>query len=300
MARITLRQLLDHAAEHGYGVPAFSTRNMEQGLAILDAAWAVDAPVILQVPHGARGGAGELIMARMVAALGAMRPDVPLCLHQDDGDLDAAGAEILPFGFTSVRLAGSRAAKHTGDGDPLAAVRQATDAAHRTGASVEAVLGPLADPARVVDFAARTGVDALALSTETAGSGAALEMLAEIRRRRPATHLALRADAEAPPDALRRGLDHGVRKFDFDVDWRGAASAGVRETGEALRRDPGARRFPKPAMERVKRLCEARFEALGAAGRAPSIRPVPMSELAGLYDSGAAEPDLASYAVAAE
>ena len=86
MARITLRQLLDHAAERGYGVPAFNINNMEQGLAIMEAAAAVDAPVIIQASRGARSYANDIMLARMIDALEEMYPQIPLCLHQDHGN----------------------------------------------------------------------------------------------------------------------------------------------------------------------------------------------------------------------
>src|SRR3984893_11779468 len=81
MARITLRQLLDHAAERGYGVPAFNINNMEQALAILDAAASDDAPVIVQASRGARSYANDIMLSKMVEALEAMYPQIPLCVH---------------------------------------------------------------------------------------------------------------------------------------------------------------------------------------------------------------------------
>src|SRR5215216_2180941 len=86
MARITLRQLLDHAAEHGYGVPAFNINNMEQGLAIMEAAKACDAPVIIQASRGARSYANDIMLAKMMEALTEIHPAIPLCIHQDHGN----------------------------------------------------------------------------------------------------------------------------------------------------------------------------------------------------------------------
>src|SRR5579884_3154174 len=97
MALITLRQLLDHAAERGYGVPAFNINNMEQGLAIMEAAAAVDAPVILQASRGARSYAGDIMLAKMIDALEEMYPGVPLCLHQDHGNDEATCATAITF-----------------------------------------------------------------------------------------------------------------------------------------------------------------------------------------------------------
>jgi fructose-bisphosphate aldolase class II len=86
MARITLRQLLDHAAEQGYGVPAFNINNMEQGLAIAEAADAVDSPVIIQASRGARSYAKDIMLSKMIEALVEMYPAIPICMHQDHGN----------------------------------------------------------------------------------------------------------------------------------------------------------------------------------------------------------------------
>ena len=86
---ISLRQLLDDAAEHGYGVPAFNINNMEQGLAILQAADKVDAPVIIQASRGARAYAGDIMLQAMVKALSEMYPHIPVCMHQDHGNNEA-------------------------------------------------------------------------------------------------------------------------------------------------------------------------------------------------------------------
>src|SRR5260370_38210409 len=107
MARITLRQLPDHAADRGYGVPAFNINNMEQGLAIMEAAAAVDAPVILQASRGARSYANDIMLSRMIDALEEMYPQIPLCMHQDHGNEEATCATALQYGFTSVMMDGS-------------------------------------------------------------------------------------------------------------------------------------------------------------------------------------------------
>src|SRR5664279_3807279 len=107
MARITLRQLLDHAAERGYGVPAFNINNMEQGLAIMEAAAAVDAPVIIQASRGARSYVNDIMLSKMIDALEEMFPQIPFCMHQDHGNEEATCATALQHGFTSVMMDGS-------------------------------------------------------------------------------------------------------------------------------------------------------------------------------------------------
>src|SRR5438105_12759068 len=107
MARITLRQLLDHAAERNYGVPAFNINNMEQGLAIMEAAAAADAPVIMQVSRGARSYANDIMIAKMMDALTEMYPAIPLCVHQDHGNSESTCISAIQHGFTSVMMDGS-------------------------------------------------------------------------------------------------------------------------------------------------------------------------------------------------
>src|SRR4051794_32979311 len=107
MARITLRQLLDHAAERHYGVPAFNINNMEQGLAVMEAAKACDAPVILQASRGARAYATDIVLARLIDALVDSYPDIPICIHQDHGNDDATCLTAIRNGFTSVMMDGS-------------------------------------------------------------------------------------------------------------------------------------------------------------------------------------------------
>src|SRR5258706_1193020 len=107
MARITLRQLLDHAAEHGYGVPAFNINNMEQGLAIMEAARAVNAPVIIQASRGARQYANDIVLAKLIDALVELYPSIPVCMHQDHGNNEATCATAIQHGFTSVMMDGS-------------------------------------------------------------------------------------------------------------------------------------------------------------------------------------------------
>ena len=101
MAFVTLRQLLDHAAEQGYAVPAFNINNMEQLLAIMQAAARTDAPVILQASRGARSYAGDLMLTALVEAAVATWPEIPVCLHLDHGDRPATCLSAIQHGFTA-------------------------------------------------------------------------------------------------------------------------------------------------------------------------------------------------------
>ena len=107
MGLVTLRQLLDHAADNKYGVPAFNINNMEQGLAILKAADRVDAPVIIQASRGARNYAGDVMLQAMVKALAEMYPHIPVCMHQDHGVSPDVCMKSIRSGFSSVMMDGS-------------------------------------------------------------------------------------------------------------------------------------------------------------------------------------------------
>ncbi|MGY3465592.1 ketose-bisphosphate aldolase [Bradyrhizobium sp. LM6.11] len=136
----------DHAASHGYAVPAFNINNMEQGIAIMQAAAEVDAPVIIQASRGARSYAGDMMLSHMIDALERTYPDIPLCMHQDHGNDEATCASAIAHGFTSVMMDGSLEAdaKTAADYDyNVAITRRVVDLAHWVGASVEGELGVL-------------------------------------------------------------------------------------------------------------------------------------------------------------
>ena len=228
MALITLRQLLDHAAEHDYGVPAFNINNMEQGLAVMEAAASVDAPVIIQASRGARAYANDIMLAKMIEALVAIWPDIPVVMHLDHGNAEATCASAIRYGFSSVMMDGSLKAdgKTPADFDyNVRTTRSVVDLAHWVGASVEGELGVLGsletgegekedghgaegklshdqlltDPAQAEDFVAKTKVDALAIAMGTShgaykftrkpdGAILAMKVVEEIHRRLPNTH----------------------------------------------------------------------------------------------------------------
>src|SRR3569833_1309460 len=240
MARITLRQLLDHAAERSYGVPAFNINNMEQGLAIMEAAAVVDAPVIIQASRGARSYAGDIMLAKLIDALTEMYPQIPLCLHQDHGNDEATCATAIRHGFTSVMMDGTLKAdaKTAADYDyNVDVTRRVTDMAHWVGASVEGELGVLGslehgggeqedghgvegklgrdqlltDPAQAVEFVRATKVDSRAIAMGTShgaykfsrkpdGDILAMNVIEEIHQRLPNTHLVLHGSSSVPHD----------------------------------------------------------------------------------------------------
>jgi len=240
MALITLRQLLDHAAEHGYGVPAFNINNMEQGLAIMEAAKACDAPVIIQASRGARSYANDVMLAKMIEALIQIYPDLPICMHQDHGNDEATCLTAIRHGFSSVMMDGSLEAdaKTPASYDyNVQITERVSRMAHWVGASVEGELGVLGsletgegeaedghgaegkldhsqlltDPDQAVDFVARTKVDALAIACGTShgaykfsrkpdGDILAMGVIEEIHKRLPNTHLVMHGSSSVPQE----------------------------------------------------------------------------------------------------
>ena len=240
MARISLRQLLDHAAEHAYGVPAFNINNMEQGLAIMEAADAVNAPVIIQASRGARAYANDIVLARLIDALVELYPHIPVCMHQDHGNNEATCATALHHGFTSVMMDGSLKAdaKTPAPYDyNVKVTRAVVDMAHWIGASVEGEIGVLGNletgmgekedghgfegklghdqlltnPDEAVEFVRATEVDALAIAMGTShgafkftrkpdGDILAMTVIEEVHRRLPNTHLVMHGSSSVPQD----------------------------------------------------------------------------------------------------
>jgi fructose-bisphosphate aldolase class II len=240
MARITLRQLLDHAAEQGYGVPAFNINNMEQVLAIMNAAAAVDAPVILQASRGARAYAGDIMIRKMVEAAEEMYPRIPICLHQDHGNNRATCVSAMQASFGSVMMDGSLEADAKTPASyeyNLRITSEVTRIAHDIGVSVEAELGCLGsletgegekedghgfegslskdqlltDPEQALDFVTRTGVDALAIAMGTShgaykfsrkpdGDILAMNLVRAINEKLPEVHLVMHGSSSVPQE----------------------------------------------------------------------------------------------------
>jgi fructose-bisphosphate aldolase, class II len=347
MARITLRQLLDHAAERNYGVPAFNINNMEQGLAILEAARATDAPVIIQASRGARTYANDIMLSKMMEALEIMYPQIPICIHQDHGNNVATCLSAIQNGFTSVMMDGSlkEDAKTPADyAYNVAITREVTRLAHMVGASVEGELGVLGslesgegeaedghgfegrldrsmlvtDPDEAARFVAETGVDALAVAIGTShgaykftrkptGEVLAMDVIERIHAKLPNTHIVMHGSSSVPEEwqavfnanggemretygvpveEIVRGIRHGVRKVNIDTDLRLAATAEFRRVAHTQKSEFDPRKFLKPAMDAMARVCRERFEAFGTAGNASRIKVVPMSEMARRYAKG--------------
>ena len=355
MARITLRQLLDHAAEHSYGVPAFNINNMEQGLAIMEAARATNSPVIIQASRGARSYAHDIMLTRMIDALTEIYPEIPLCMHQDHGNNVATCLSAIQNGFTSVMMDGSllEDAKSPADYDyNVNITREVARLAHMVGASVEGELGVLGsletgegeaedghgfegkldrsmlvtDPDEAARFVAETKVDALAVAIGTShgaykftrkptGEVLAMSVIEAIHEKLPNTHIVMHGSSSVPEEwqevfnanggAMRetygvpveeivRGIKHGVRKVNIDTDLRLAATAEFRRIAHTQKSEFDPRKFLKPAMDAMAKVCRDRFEAFGTAGNAAKIKIIPMSDMARLYAKGALDPKTAA------
>ncbi|CAN7404049.1 fructose-bisphosphate aldolase class II [Trinickia sp. LjRoot230] len=242
MAFIALRQLLDHAAEHGYGVPAFNVNNMEQIHAIMQAAEATQSPVILQASAGARKYAGEPYLRHLVLAALEAHPDIPVVLHQDHGASPAVCQQAIRSGFTSVMMDGSLMPDQKTPASYAYNVevsRRVVDAAHAVGVSVEGELGCLGsletgqagdedgvgaegtlshdelltDPDEARAFVEATGVDALAIAIGTShgaykftreptGDILAIDRIAAIHECVPNTHLVMHGSSSVPQQWL--------------------------------------------------------------------------------------------------
>ena len=240
MARITLRQLLDHAAEQGYGVPAFNINNMEQVIAIMEAAKATGSPVIMQASRGARQYANDVMLTKMMDAAVEIYPDIPVCVHQDHGNNEATCLTAIQAGFTSVMMDGSleEDGKTPADYAYNAGItRRVVDMAHWVGASVEGELGVLGslesgmseaedghgaegelshdllltDPDEAVRFVKDTRVDALAIAMGTShgaykfsrkpdGAILAMNVIKEINQRMPEMHLVMHGSSSVPQE----------------------------------------------------------------------------------------------------
>ena len=242
MALISLRQLLDHAAEHGYGLPAFNVNNMEQVQAIMEAAAATDSPVILQGSAGARSYAGEPFLRHLILAAIEQYPQIPICMHQDHGASPDVCFRSIQSGFSSVMMDGSLMS----DGKTpstyeynVNTTAKVAELAHACGVSVEGELGCLGsletgkmgeedghgaegeldhsmlltDPNEAADFVAKTKVDALAIAIGTShgaykftqkptGKVLRIDRVKEIHARIPSVHLVMHGSSSVPEDWL--------------------------------------------------------------------------------------------------
>lgn len=348
MPLVSMRQLLDHAAENNYGIPAFNVNNLEQVQAIMEAAAEVNAPVIMQGSAGARKYAGESFLKHLIEAAIEAYPHIPIVMHQDHGQSPDICKGAIGLGFSSVMMDGSLES----DGKTIASydynvsvTKAVVEMAHATGVTVEGELGCLGsletmrgdkedghgteatmtrdqlltDPEQAADFVKRTQLDALAIAIGTShgaykftrkptGDILAIDRIKEINKRIPNTHLVMHGSSSVPQEILaeirryggniketygvpveeiQEAIKYGVRKINIDTDIRLAMTAAIRKT---MAEDPSKfdpRDFLKPARAAAKSICMERYQQFGAAGQASKIKPVPLSEIAQRYQSGA-------------
>jgi fructose-bisphosphate aldolase class II len=252
MPLVSMRQLLDHAAEQGYGIPAFNVNNLEQVQAIMSAAQEVGAPVIMQASAGARKYAGEAFLRHLIEAAIESYPDIPVVMHQDHGQSPAVCMAAIKSGFTSVMMDGSL----MGDGKTVASYeynvqvsQEVVKFSHSIGVTVEAELGVLGsletmkgdkedghgaegtmtreqlltDVEQAADFVKQTQCDALAIAIGTShgaykfskkptGDTLAIDRIREIHQRIPNTHLVMHGSSSVPQELLEV-----IREFGGDM-----------------------------------------------------------------------------------
>ncbi|TAN25893.1 MAG: fructose-bisphosphate aldolase class II [Castellaniella sp.] len=252
MALVSMRQLLDHAAEHGYGIPAFNVNNLEQVQAIMEAADQTSSPVIMQASAGARKYAGEGFLKYLIQAAVSSYPHIPVVMHQDHGQSPDVCRGAIGLGFSSVMMDGSLMA----DGKTVSSydynldvTRQVVEMSHKVGVTVEGELGCLGsletmkgdkedghgaegtmtreqlltDPEQAADFVRQTQLDALAIAVGTSHGAykfsrkptsetLSIQRVKEIHARLPNTHLVMHGSSSVPQELLAI-----IREFGGDM-----------------------------------------------------------------------------------
>ena len=338
MPLVPMRILLDHAAENDYALVALNVNNMEQIQAIMSAAQETDSPVIVQASRGAREYSNDAYLRHLMLAAVELNPNLPIVMHLDHGNAPDACASAVEQGFTSVMMDGSLTADGKTPSDyeyNMKVTREVVDYAHARGVSVEGEIGALGgiedghgaglsqaeaqehltNPDQAEQFVADTGVDALAVAIGTShgaykfskkptGDVLKMDLIEEIHRRLPNTHLVMHGSSSVPQELqdiinahggdikqtygvpveeIQRGIKSGVRKVNVDTDNRLAITGAIRtvfaESPEAF--DP--RKYLGPARDAMAEVCKARMIAFGAAGNAGKIKPVTLKKMVDFY-----------------
>jgi len=330
-----MRILLDHAAENHYGVAALNVNNMEQIQAIMEAAKETNSPVIIQASRGARKYTNDAYLRHLMLAAAELYPEIPVAMHQDHGNSPETCFSAIQQGFTSVMMDGSLAA----DGktpatyeENVAVTKQVVDVAHAFGVTVEGEIGVLGgiedghgaggsgldhvtDPVQAEQFVAATGVDALAVAIGTShgaykfsqkptGDVLKMNIIEDIHRRLPNTHLVMHGSSSVPRELvdlinkyggkmkesygvpleeIKRGIKHGVRKVNVDTDNRLAITGAIRKVFAETPDKFDPRDYMGPARESMKAVCKERMIAFGQAGNASKIKPVSMATMVAFY-----------------
>ena len=338
MPLIPLRVLLDHAAENDYGVAALNVNNMEQIQAIMTAARETDSPAIIQASRGARDYSNDAYLRHLMLAAVELNPNIPIVMHLDHGNCVETCTSAIDQGFTSVMMDGSLDAEGDNPSEfeyNVEVTKAVVDAAHAVGVSVEGEIGALGgiedghgaglseeeaqehltDPKQAEEFVALTGVDALAVAIGTShgaykfkkkptGDVLKMDLIEEIHRRLPNTHLVMHGSSSVPQElqdiinqyggalkqtygvpveAIQKGIANGVRKVNVDTDNRLAITGAIRkvfsESPEAF--DP--RKYLVPARLAMVEVCKARMIAFGQAGQAGNVPIKTCKEMVDFY-----------------
>ena len=338
MPIIPLRTLLDHAAENDYGVAALNVNNMEQIQSIMAAAEETESPVIIQASRGARKYSQDAYLRHLILAAAELHPNIPIVMHLDHGNSVETCQSAIDQKFTSVMMDGSLSedGKTPNSYEQNVAVTKAVvDVAHAKGVSVEGEIGclggiedghgaglseeeaqeHLTDPEQAEQFVADTGLDALAVAigtshgaykfaTKPTGEVLRMDVIAEIHRRLPNTHIVMHGSSSVPQELqdiinefggklnptygvpveeIQKGIKNGVRKVNVDTDNRLAITGAIRkvfiENPEAF--DPRA--YLTPARDAMKEVCKARMIAFGQAGWASKVPTKSCTEMVDFY-----------------
>lgn len=341
MPLIPMRVLLDHAAENDYGVAALNVNNMEQIQAIMEAAQETDSPVIVQASRGARKYSNDAYLRHLMLAAAELNPGIPIVMHQDHGDTPATCRSAMEQGFTSVMMDGSlkEDGKTPSDYDyNVKVTKEVCQFAHAAGVSVEGEIGALGgiedghgaglseeeaqehltDPDQAEQFAADTGVDALAVAIGTShgaykfskkptGDVLKMDLIEEIHRRLPNAHLVMHGSSSLPQELrdiinefggdlkqaygvpieeIQRGIKHGVRKVNVDTDNRLAITGAIRRVFSESPEKFDPRKYLGPAREAMKAECIKRMTAFGQAGWAGKVPVKTCKEFVDFYSEG--------------
>src|SRR3989338_5272185 len=317
MALVSLRQLLDHAAENSYGLPAFNVNNLEQVKAIMEAADETNSPVIMQGSAGARKYAGEAFLRHLIEAAVEAYPHIPVVMHQDHGASPAICIQAIKSGFSSVMMDGSLMT----DGKTPSSfeynvntTRSVVEMSHAVGVSVEGELGCLGslesghgekedghgaegalsqdqlltDPEEAAQFVRQTGVDALAIAIGTShgaykftrpptGAVLRIDRIKEIHARIPNTHLVMHGSSSVPQEWLKIINEFGGAMGET----YGVPGEGI---VESIKPDP--RKSLAATTKAMKEICKARYEAFGCAGQAAKIKPISLDAMVARYAKG--------------
>ena len=335
MPLVSMRQVLDAAAKGGYGVGAFNVNNMEQIQAIMEAARETNSPVIIQASRGARSYSQDRFLYHLMLAATELYPEIPTVLHLDHGNSVETCQSAIDMGFTSVMMDGSLMP----DGKTpssfeynVDATRKVVESAHSKGITVEGEIGclggiedghgagldglaHLTDPDQAVKFVELTGVDALAIAIGTShgaykftkkptGETLKMDVLIEIHKRLPNTHLVMHGSSSVPKDLqdiinqyggklkptwgvpveeIQLGIRNGVRKVNVDTDNRLAITGAIRKVFMEKPEEFDPRSYMKPAREAMKKVVAQRMREFGQAGHAGDIAAIPMAEMAKRY-----------------